>query len=133
MSRGKSEFLKISYRLFSWIGRTLVMCDETELSITWLNKSLLAFFSAALPDTLSIYEEFLPLLHALTVTKSNVTQENRSPFEQAVDMCKKACVNHDDNFTNFYAFLKTLVNLYVSLGRAEEAMVVAETGSGISD
>ena len=133
MSGGKSEFLNISYRLFSWIGRTLVMCDEMELSITWLNKSLVAFFSAALPDTLSIYEEFLPLLHALTVTKSNVTQENRSPFEQAVDMCKKACVNHDDNFTNFYAFLKTLVNLYVSLGRAEEAMVVAETGLGISD
>ena len=134
MAGGTPEFLKISRRLFSWIGRVLViMCDETEVSVSWLNKSLLAFFSAALPDTLSCYEEFLPLIHAVTITKSNAAHESHSPFQQAVDMCKEASVKHFNDLYNFYAFLKSLANLYLNLGRTEEAIVVAETGLGISD
>jgi tetratricopeptide (TPR) repeat protein len=129
MPGGKPEFLKISRRLFSWIGRVLVMRNEIKQSVTWLKKSLLAFFSAALPDdTLSFYEEFLPLLQAITVTKSNATHESRS-----VDLCKEASVKHGNDLNNVYEFLKTLANLYMVLGRTEEAIVVAETGLDICD
>ena len=134
MPGGKPEFLKLSRRLFSWIGRLLVMRNEIKQSVTWLKKLLLAFFSAALPDdTLSFYEEFLPLLQAITVTKSNATHESRSPFQQAVDLCKEASVKHGNDLNNVYEFLKTLANLYMVLGRTEEAIVVAETGLAICD
>jgi tetratricopeptide (TPR) repeat protein len=129
----KFEFLECG-RLFSWIGRVLVMRDKIKRSITWLSKSLLAFFSAALPDMLTFYEEFLPLLQAITVTKSSGTShESRSPFQQALDMCKEVSVKHGNDLHNVYEFLKTLANLYMGLGRTEEAIVVAETGLEICD
>jgi tetratricopeptide (TPR) repeat protein len=134
MVTGKPEFRRMSRRLFSWIGRVLVMRDEIKQSITWLSESLVAFFSPALPDMLSFYEEFLPLLQAITVTKSSGTShESRSPFQQAVDMCKEVSVQHGNDLNNVYEFLKTLANLYMGLGRTEEATVVAETGLEICD
>jgi tetratricopeptide (TPR) repeat protein len=127
--QGKPEFLISSRRLVSWTGRVLVMREEMEESITWLTKSLLAFFSAPLPDMLSFYEEFLPLLQAIIVTKSSGTShESSSPFQQAVDMCKDVSIKHGNDLNNVYEFLKTLANLYMGLGRNEEAIVVAETG-----
>jgi tetratricopeptide (TPR) repeat protein len=134
MVAGKPEFLKECGRLFSWIGRVLVERDEIKQSITWLSESLLVFFSPALPDMLSFYEEFLPLLQTITVTKSSGTShESRSSFQQAVDMCKDVLVKHGNDLNNVYEFLKTLTNLYMGLGRTEEAIVVAETGIEICD
>ena len=133
---GKVEFLKISRRLFSWIGRVLILSDEKALSIIWLNKSLVAFFSVilpALPDMLSFYEEILPLLDAVTATWSHSIHENRSPFQQTVDMCKDVAVKHGINLNNFYEVLKTLTMLFTQLGRMEEAIVVAKTGLNMSD
>ncbi|CAB3984400.1 ---NA--- [Paramuricea clavata] len=40
MVAGKPEFLSIYRRLFSWIGRVLVMRDKIKRSITWLSESL---------------------------------------------------------------------------------------------
>ena len=131
---GGPESSRTSRRLVSWTGRVLVERDEIKQSITWLSESLLMFFSAALPDMLSFYEEFLPLLQAITVTKSSGTShESRSPFQQAVDMCKEVSVKHGNDLNNVYEFLKTLANLYMVLGRTEEAIVVAETGLEICD
>ena len=134
MAEGKPEFLKTPGRILSCIGQVLVMRDKIKQSITWLSESLLAFFSAALPDMFSFYEEFLPLLQAITVTKSSGTShERRSPFQQAVDMCKEVSVKHCNDLNDVYEFLKTLANLYMGLGRTEEAIVVAETGLEICD
>lgn len=120
-------------RLFSWIGRVLAVCDDMEPAITWLSKSLSAFFSHALPDVWSLFEEFLPLLHAVTLIKFNTVHESRSPFQQAIDMCKEASVKHGNDLNNFYAFLRTLVKLYMNFGQTEEAIVVAKTGLRICD
>jgi tetratricopeptide (TPR) repeat protein len=130
---GEAEFLKIDRRLFSWIGRVLVMRDEIKQSITWLTDGLVRFFSffsaGLLDDMLSFYEEFLHLLQAITVTKSSRTShESRSPFQQALDMCKEVSIKHGNDLNNVYKFLKILTNLYMVLGRTEEAIVVAETG-----
>ena len=126
----RKQFPKSFRRICSDIGRGLVERGEIKQSITWLSESLLAFFSAAPPDMLSFYEEFLPLLQAITITKSSGTShESRSPFQQAVDMCKEVSLKHHGNDLNdVYEFLKTLANLYMGLGRTEEAIVVAETG-----
>ena len=133
MAGGEAEFLKIDRRLFSWIGRVLVMRDEIKQSITWLTDGLVRFFSffsaGLLDDMLSFYEEFLHLLQAITVTKSSRTShESRSPFQQALDMCKEVSIKHGNDLNNVYKFLKILTNLYMVLGRTEEAIVVAETG-----
>ena len=89
MSEGKPEFLKESCRIWSWLAPVLVMLDEIELSVIWLNKSLVAFFSAALPDFLSFYEEFLPLLQAIAATKSYAPDESHLSFQQAVDYMQR--------------------------------------------
>ena len=131
---GGPESSRTSRRLVSDIGRINVERDEIKQSITWQSESLLAFFSAALPDMLTFYEEFLPLLQAITVTKSSGTgHESRSPFQQALDMCKEVSVKHGNDLNSVYEFLKTLANLYMVLGRTEEAIVVAETGLEICD
>ena len=93
----------------------------------------MAFFSAALPDFLSIYEEFLPLLQAITATKSSVPNKSRTPLQQAVDMCKEASIKQDNSLDNVYQFLKTLIIIYSSLGQTQEAIAVAETALGITD
>ena len=85
MSKKKLEFVKVSRCIWSWLARVLVMLDDVELSIIWLKKSLVAFFSVALPDFLSFYEEFLPMLQAITTSKSSTPDESRSPFQQAVN------------------------------------------------
>ena len=134
MSGGKPEFQKICGRVFSCIGRILVMLDEMELSITWLNKSLVAFFSVVLPDNLlSFYEEFLPLLQAITVAKSSAAHESRSPFQRAVDMCKETSLKQGNDLGNVYHFLGNLAKVYTHLGRTEEALVLAESALGITD
>ena len=134
IARGEPEFLQISRRLNSWIGRVLVMREEMEESITRLSGSLVAFFFTGIPGMLSLYEEVLPLLQAITVTKSSGTShKSRSPFQQAVDMCKEVSVKHCDDLNNVYQFFKMLANLYMGLGRTEEAIVVAGTGLEICD
>jgi tetratricopeptide (TPR) repeat protein len=130
ISMPAAKFVKIR----SWTGRVLVMRKEMEESITPLSWPLYVFFAAALPDMLSFYEEFLPLLQAITVIKSSGTSyESRSPFQQAVDMCKEVSLKHGKDLNNIYESLKTLANLYMVLGRTEEAIVVAETGLEICD
>ena len=133
MLQDKPDFIKISGRAFAWLGRVLVMLNEIDLSIVWLNKSLIAFFSGALPNILSFYEEFIPLLNAITVTKSNGLHKYRSSFQQAVEMCKGTLAKHGHSLDSVYEFLKTLVNLYKSLGKTEEAMLVAEIALRITD
>ena len=127
----RPELVKISYFVFSWIGRVLVMLGEKELSNMWLNRSLVAFFSVALPDLLLIYEEFLPLLQAITVAKSSTDNKYPSQFQQAIDMCKKTSVKQGHTINSVYEFLSSLVKLYRSLGQAEETVVVAKTALGI--
>ena len=133
MLQDKPDFIKISGRAFAWLGRVLVTLNEIDLFIVWPNKSLVAFFSGALPNILSFYEEFLPLLNAITVTKSNGLHKYRSPFQQAVDMCKETLAKQSHSLDSVYEFLKTLVNLYRSLGKTEEAMLVAEIALRITD
>ena len=133
MDGDNMEFQKISRRLFSWIGRALVMCGETELSAAWLNKSLLGFFSAGLPDMFSFYKDFLPLMEAVTVFKSISNDESRSPFQQALDMCREESFKHGNDLSYFYEFLRTLALVYMILGQTNEAIVVAEIGLGLSD
>ena len=134
LAEREPEFLKIFRRVCSWTGRVLVMREEMEKSITPLRWQLCEFFASALPDMLSLYEEFLPLLQAITVTKSSGTShESRSPFQQAVDMCKEVSIKHCNDLNDVYEFLKTLANLYMGLGRTEEAIVVTETGLEICD
>ena len=133
MLQDKPDFIKISGRAFAWLGRVLVMLNEIDLSIVWLNKSLIAFFSGALPNILSFYEEFIPLLNAITVTKSNSLHKYRSSFQQAVEMCKETLAKHGHSLDSVYEFLKTLVNLYRSLGKTEKAMLVAEIALRITD
>ena len=133
LSNEKPKLLKISYFVFSWIGRVLVMLGEIKLSSMWLNKSLVVFFSAAPPDLLSIYEEFLPLLQAITVAESSTDHKNRSPFQQAIDMCKTTSAKQGNTINNFYEFLSSLVKLYTSLGQAEKTIVAAETALGITE
>ncbi|XP_028401318.1 uncharacterized protein LOC114524443 [Dendronephthya gigantea] len=128
-----AEFLKISRRLYSWIGRVLVMCNDMILSITWLSKSLLAFFSPPLPDMLSVYEELLPLLQALSDIKASSGHETHSPFQQAIDMCKDVSAKHGRDLNTIYTVLKDLANVYTDLGRTKEAITVAEAGLTISD
>ena len=124
------EFVKIC----SCIGRVLVMRHEIKRSITPLSWPLSVFFSAARLDILSFYEEVLPLLQAITVTKSSGTShESRSPFQQTVDMCKEVSIKHGNDLNNIYEFLKTSANLYMGLGRTEEAIVIAETALEICD
>ncbi|CAB4005985.1 tetratricopeptide repeat 28-like, partial [Paramuricea clavata] len=93
-------FPKSFRRLFSDIGRVLVERDEIKQSITWLSKAL----------------------------GVDASHESRSPFQQALDMCKDVLVEHGNDLNNIYEFLKTLASLYMGLGRTEEAIVVAETG-----
>ena len=75
----------------------------------------------------------MPLLDALTVVKSRGTEEDRSPFQQAVDACKEASLRNGNDLNNFYDFLKSLFLIYVNLEQTEEAIVLAETGLNISD
>jgi tetratricopeptide (TPR) repeat protein len=130
----KREHLRTLYRAYSWIGRLLVMRGKMEESITPLSKSLDAFFLVALPDMLSFYEQILPLLQAITVAKSSGTSHERDfPFQQAVYMCEDVSVKNGNDLNNVYEFLKTLANLYMGLGRTEEAIVVADSGFKICD
>ena len=126
-------------RLINWgmhcllRGRLLIMSGDIEQSINWLHKSLVAFFSTAPPDFVSFYEEFLPLLQAITAAKSGTPDQSRSPFQQAVDMCKRTLTNQEKSLNYVYQFLKTLIIIYRSLGQAQEAMAVAEIALGITD
>ena len=133
MSKGKREFVKESRRIWSWLARVLVMLDDIELSVIWLNKSIVAFLSAGLPDFLSSYEELLPLLQAITATKSCAPDERHSSFQQAVDLCKETLVKQGNNLNSVYQFLRTLIIIHTSLGQGQEAMVVAQIALGITD
>ena len=126
------DFIKISRRIFGWFGWILVMRADMS-SIMWLEKVLSALFSSPVTDILFCFEEVLPLLDALTVIKSRGTEEDRSPFQQAVDACKEASLRNGNDLNNFYDFLKSLFLIYVNLERTEEAIVLAETGLNISD
>ena len=115
------------------IARLLIMSGDIEQSINWLDKSLVAFFSTVLPDFLWYYEEFLPLLQAITATKSSSPDQNRSPFRQAIDKCTRMLTNQDKSSNYVNKFLTTLIIVYRSLGQAQEAIVVAEIGLEIAD
>ena len=133
MGNAKLELAKVSRRIWSWLAQVLVMLDEIQLSVIWLNKSLEAFFSHTLPDSLSFYEEFLPLLQAITAIKSHAPDQSLSPFQQAVDMCTKISMKQNNSLSNVYQFLKTLIATYRSLGQVQEATVVANVGLEITD
>ena len=123
------EFVKA----FAGIARVLVMEDKIEESIVWLNRSLVAFFSADLPDFMSFFEEFLPLLRAITATNTSAPDGSRSPFQKAVHMCTTTLTNQDKSLNYVNQFLTTLIIIYRSLGQAQEALVVAEISLQITD
>ena len=104
-----------------------------DLCVNWLCASLATFLSAPPPDFMWYYEEFLPLLQAITATKPSAPYESCSPFQQAVDMCKRTLTNQDQSLNYINQFLNTLIIIYRSLGRAQEAIVVADVGLGITD
>ena len=124
-----SEFVNLSV----CVARVLVMEDGIEPSIFWLNKAIVGFFSAALPDFLSFYEEFLPLLQVITAAKSSAPDHSLSPFQQAVNMCKRTLTNQDKSSKYVNHFLTTLIAIYRSLEQTREAMAIAEIGLGITD
>ena len=117
----------------SLIARTHIMFGDIEKSENFLNVSLMAFFSAALPDFLFFYEHILPLLKAITTTKSSAPDQSRHPFQQAVDMCKEMSTNQDRGVNYVNQFLITLIIIYRSLGQVLEAMGIAEIGFEITD
>ena len=106
---------------------------KVEESIFWLNRLLVMFFSADLPDFLSFYEGFLPLLQAIAAAKSSVPDQIRSPFQQAVDMCTRTLTNQDKSLNYINQFLTILITIYRSLGRGQEATNVAEIGLEMTD
>ena len=114
-------------------ARLLIQSGDIEQSINWLHKSLATFFSTALSDFMSFYEEFIPLLQAITATKSNAPDQIRTPFQQAVDMCKRTLTNQEKSLYYVYQFLKTLISVYRSLGQAQEAKAVAEIALEVTD
>ena len=114
-------------------ARLLIQSGDIEQSTNWLHASLATFFSTPLPDFMSFYEEFLPLLQAITATKSSAPDQSRSPFQQAVDMCKRTLTNQEKSLNYVYQFLKTLITIYRSLGQTQEAMAVAEIALEITD
>ena len=128
-SEMKSEFVHASV----CVARVLLTDDGIQPTIFWLNKAITEFFSAGLSDFLSFYEEFLPLLQVMTAAKSSAPDQSLSPFQQAVNMCKEALTNQDKNSNYVNQFLTNLITIYRSLGQAQEAMVVAEIGLGITD
>ena len=111
----------------SLIAREHTLFGDIEESKDFLNVSLMAF-SAALPDFLFFYEHILPLLKAITETKSNAPDQSRSPFQQAVDMCYRTLIDQKKSPNYVNQFLTTLITIYRSVGQALEAMVVAEIG-----
>ena len=132
-SKEKPELAKVCCRIYSWLARVFTMLGDKEQSVVWIRASLASFFPRTLPDFLSFYQEFVPLLQAITATQSSVLNESRSPFQQAVDMCKEKSLKQGSNLDNLYQFLKTLIIIYSSLGQTQEAMVVAEIALGITD
>ena len=109
-------------------ARLLIMFGDVDQCINWLYLSLATFFSAPLPDFMWYFDEFLPLLQAIITTKSRAPDQSRSPFKQAVDMCKETFIDQDNSLNHVNQFLSSLIIIYRSLGRAQEAMVVAEIG-----
>ena len=114
-------------------ARLLIQSGDIERSINWLDKSLAAFCSASLPDFMWYYEEILPLLQAITATKSSAPDQSRSPFQQAVDMCTRMMTGQNKSSNYINQFLTTLIIIYRSLGQAREAMAVAEVGLEMTD
>ena len=112
-------------------ARLIIQSGDIEQSINWLHASLAAFCSAPFPDFMWYYEEFLPLLKAITATKSSAPDQSRSPFQQAVDMCKRTLTNRSSSYINH--FLTNLIIIYRSLGQVHEAMAVAEIGLEMTD
>ena len=117
----------------SLMARTHILLGDIEKSKKFLNVSLMAFFSTALPDFLFFYEHILPLLKAITTTKSSAPDQSRHPFQQAVDMCKEMSTNQDRGVNYVNQFLITLIIIYRSLGQVLEAMGIAEIGFEITD
>ena len=118
---------------FSQLARFYFMCGDIKQFVDYLNISLDLLFSTALPDYVWFYEEFVPLLLAVTASKSNTPDQSCSPFQQAVDMCMRTLKNQNKSLNYVNQFLTTLITIYRSLGQAQEAMVVAEIGLAITD
>ena len=117
----------------SFRARILIESGDMEKSINWLHASLAAFCSVPLPDLLWCFEEFLPLLKAITATKPSAPDQSRSPFQQAVDMWKRTLTDQNKSSNYINQFLTNLIIIYRSLGQAWEAMVVAEIGLEMTD
>ena len=121
----------IDYLLFPRF-QFIVGCLEQ--SVDSLNQSFVQLFSTAFPDFVLFFEKFLPLLQAITATKSSAPDQSRSPFQQAVDMCTRTLIKNQDKSSNYVnKFLTTLIITHRSLGRAQEAMAVAEIGLKLTD
>ena len=133
MSNAEPEVLIEIGIIGSLIARLLIQAGDIEQSIDWLDTSLAAFCSVPLPDLLWYFEDFVPLLQAITATKSSAHHQSRSPFQQAVDMCCRTLINENKSSNYVNKFLITSIIIYRSLGQVQEAMVVAETGLEKSD
>ena len=118
---------------FLLLARFQIIVGDIEQSTNSLNESLIELFSTALPDYVSFFEEFLPLLQAINATKVNAPDQSRSPFQQAVDMCIRASANQNKSLNYVNQFLITSIIIYRSLGQAQEAMVIAEIGLEMTD
>ena len=114
-------------------ARLLIYSGDLDQSINWLDRSLVAFCSVPLPDLLWYFEDFLPLLQAVTATKSSAPGQSRSPFQQAIDMCSRTLINQNKSSNYVNTFLTTSIIIYRSLGQVQEAMVVAEIALEIND
>ena len=114
-------------------ARLLIQSGDIEQSMNWLYSSLATFCLAPLPNFMWFYDEFLPVLQAITATKSSAPDQSFCPFQQAVDMCTRTLINENKSSNYVNKFLTTSIIIYRSLGQAQEAIVVAEIGLEIND
>ena len=114
-------------------ARLLIYTGELDQSINWQDRSLAAFCSVPLPDLLRYFEDFVPLLQAITATKSSAPDQSFCPFQQAIDRCCRTLINQNKSSNDVNKFLTTSIIIYRSLGQVQEAMVVAEIGLEMND
>ena len=133
MGKAEPEFLIDTGINCSLKARLLIMSGDVDQALKWLHASLMMFFSAPLSDFMWYFDELLPLLQAIISTKSNAPDQSHSPLQQAVDMCTRTMTNRNKSLNCINQFLITLIIIYRSLGRVQEAMVVAEIGLELTD
>jgi tetratricopeptide (TPR) repeat protein len=128
------DIIRHKRRLFSCLGRVLVMMGEMENAETPLTKSLAAFFVPVFTGMTLPLDEIITLLDAITATKAVTTQqESRSPFQETMKLCKDEFLKQNDNPLALLNFFRNMGNHYVDDGRTREAIFAYEAGLAVAE